>query len=860
MNGSVIRFTACLFLSSAHFAAAETPGTQCVPLASLEPDSATQSWGGPQYDRSVGNNRLCVAGEVFGRGLGTHANSELVYPIDTRFHRLTARVGVDDELADHPDAAKASVVFQVFADGVKLFDSGVMRKGVPAKPVDVDLTGRQELKLVVRDAGDGITSDHADWCEPRLHPAENRKDQSAAEHELRCAGLALGFDPQGRIVRCALGNPHHAMPIRGSSRIAGFSSTAEALVTRTDDSCAFTRRLTGPSEQVVTLVDRFTAEPDSVRWDIEITGSGAFTTAPIISEIQCLDAGSRLFWTAWGSPETARNEKADDAGVWHDPLVPAGFPRKKWHYGNVAQSTPVGADYISLPLASILDPRTDSGMSIVWSPENVTLDLDLAVTPDGLLRFTRGSHRIGAGKTLRFTAHLVPHEADWRGGLRFLTNKHARFMDPPNPRVHRMAGCGAYSIGELFVDTAELRKMAFGFNWKLSDDFPYMGMFIPPVKDIDEAWERSCDERSADYKGRTTTCRRMNDYAAHMKRSGFAVLSYFNVTEFGKNMNGRKPVLQAGDSRLWQDPAAFLRHALPHAALEPPVITCYGARVTDCGDPAYQEFLLEQADRNTRLLPDTDGICIDRADWLRVHNRNADDGESWIDVKPARSLFRSWIGLMDRLGPRMHAADKLVFSNLMTMRLELAEHLDGIYTEFGHNGNALNASALLGLRKPVVCWTYNETLSQPGPDAFMQRHLHMGCFPTAPYPFNNHCITPAPEAVRVFLDYGPLLDAMRGRRWVLEPHCVNTSSPATKVNLFETADRLVVPVTFGGGEKSVRVTLRGVAVPDRFTAEVIHPGVSTPVKIPVEAAGGSFEIEVPLVRGCGLVCLPRAER
>ncbi len=32
------------------------------------------------------------------------------------------------------------------------------------------------------------------------------------------------------------------------------------------------------------------------------------------------------------------------------------------------------------------------------------------------------------------------------------------------------------------LDVETLNKMAFVFNWKASFDFPYMGMFLPPVK------------------------------------------------------------------------------------------------------------------------------------------------------------------------------------------------------------------------------------------------------------------------------------------------------------------------------------------------------------------------------------------
>ncbi len=61
-----------------------------------------------------------------------------------------------------------SVVFQIFADERKVFDSGVMRGKQPAKKVSVPLDGVEELLLLVTDAGDGINCDHADWADAQL--------------------------------------------------------------------------------------------------------------------------------------------------------------------------------------------------------------------------------------------------------------------------------------------------------------------------------------------------------------------------------------------------------------------------------------------------------------------------------------------------------------------------------------------------------------------------------------------------------------------------------------------------------------------------------------------------------------------
>jgi hypothetical protein len=142
------------------------PGTnQLGPwLIDLPWVSATSGQAKPRRNRSVDEKPLTVAGKVYERGIGTHAPSEIVYDLGGRYSGLTALVGIDDEVP--PDNGEADVIFQVFGDGKKLFDSGSVRRG-SLKPVAVPLTGVKELKLVV-DPNGGLGWDHADWLNPQL--------------------------------------------------------------------------------------------------------------------------------------------------------------------------------------------------------------------------------------------------------------------------------------------------------------------------------------------------------------------------------------------------------------------------------------------------------------------------------------------------------------------------------------------------------------------------------------------------------------------------------------------------------------------------------------------------------------------
>jgi hypothetical protein len=85
------------------------------------------------------------------------------YALGGRCSRLTAKVGIDDEVWSN-----GSVTFEVWGDGTKLYDSGRMTGASPTATVDVALAGRSELRLVVTGAGDGIAYDHGNWADARI--------------------------------------------------------------------------------------------------------------------------------------------------------------------------------------------------------------------------------------------------------------------------------------------------------------------------------------------------------------------------------------------------------------------------------------------------------------------------------------------------------------------------------------------------------------------------------------------------------------------------------------------------------------------------------------------------------------------
>jgi alpha-galactosidase len=135
-------------------------------VSDLSWDSAVSGWGPVEKDRSNntqtgGDGRvLTIDGTTFTKGLGVHAASDISFYLGRQCSSFSASVGVDDEVA----STKGSVVFQVFADGTKVADSGTLTGASAVKQLSASVSGADQLRLVVTDAGNGIDSDHADWA------------------------------------------------------------------------------------------------------------------------------------------------------------------------------------------------------------------------------------------------------------------------------------------------------------------------------------------------------------------------------------------------------------------------------------------------------------------------------------------------------------------------------------------------------------------------------------------------------------------------------------------------------------------------------------------------------------------------
>ena len=148
---------------------APNPTDTITYLSNLTWTSVINGWGPAEKDASNGESlsgdgkTITLNGTTYAKGLGAHAYSEIVYNLNSRYATFLSDIGVDDEIADG-----GSVIFQVWLDGTNVYDSGMMTASSATKTVNVSVSGKNTLKLIVTDGGDGKSADHADWANARL--------------------------------------------------------------------------------------------------------------------------------------------------------------------------------------------------------------------------------------------------------------------------------------------------------------------------------------------------------------------------------------------------------------------------------------------------------------------------------------------------------------------------------------------------------------------------------------------------------------------------------------------------------------------------------------------------------------------
>ena len=139
------------------------PPTNKVYLADLRKVYFHNVYGKPRWGVDFSGKVLSFNGKMYRKGITIHPPVEGeavgICPLNKKYRIFQSYIFINSE--------KGSVTFRVEADGKEIFNSGEMTGENNPLLIDVDVTGVEELKMIVNKGKDNF-SDHAVWGDPVL--------------------------------------------------------------------------------------------------------------------------------------------------------------------------------------------------------------------------------------------------------------------------------------------------------------------------------------------------------------------------------------------------------------------------------------------------------------------------------------------------------------------------------------------------------------------------------------------------------------------------------------------------------------------------------------------------------------------
>ncbi|MHB1594888.1 MAG: NPCBM/NEW2 domain-containing protein [Streptosporangiaceae bacterium] len=142
----------------------DVPPTGTPYLDQLSWLSATSSFHNSVIiDKNYFGGPLSIHGVTYPHGLWINSIGDIVYYLGGNCSRFTADLGIDDSVR-----GQGAVDYQFYADGQKIYDSGVVSNSTPTVHADVNVSGVQILDLHVAEGNGTIQFGNADFGNPQL--------------------------------------------------------------------------------------------------------------------------------------------------------------------------------------------------------------------------------------------------------------------------------------------------------------------------------------------------------------------------------------------------------------------------------------------------------------------------------------------------------------------------------------------------------------------------------------------------------------------------------------------------------------------------------------------------------------------
>lgn len=129
-------------------------------VMSCQPNSNGDKVGETKRNLSVDGNPLSIAGKKYSEGIGTHADSMIPISTIPEHNVLTGACGIDDEAQ-----GEGSIQFQILSGSEVLWESPIMKKGMPAVSFEVPLVNKEKKLYLVALKVENKRNDHGDWVD-----------------------------------------------------------------------------------------------------------------------------------------------------------------------------------------------------------------------------------------------------------------------------------------------------------------------------------------------------------------------------------------------------------------------------------------------------------------------------------------------------------------------------------------------------------------------------------------------------------------------------------------------------------------------------------------------------------------------
>jgi len=188
-------------------------------------------------------------------------------------------------------------------------------------------------------------------------------------------------------------------------------------------------------------------------------------------------------------------------------------------------------------------------------------------------------------------------------------------------------------------------------------------------------------------------------------------------------------------------------------------------------DPAskWGRHILAQLERAFRECPECAGVMFDQTCY-HSYDFSRDDGMTMLNNRPCFDTHGAYLAMKDKVVKILRKYGKTTFTN-GPYNVEIQRGLDGIMAE-GGLVEMVAMFSYMTLAKPMMTLPHNRPIGDT--ELILKHCLKYGAFAgTREHLMSKPRVNISKEELRIYRRYMPLIEQLRGRRWVLHAHALS---------------------------------------------------------------------------------------